>query len=208
MGNKKITISIDLDHTLLDTEALKVAFARALVPLGVTREQFWKAYRQLRKGAPFTIASFATLVATNPRIRSRAVALLTQVTKHATRYLYPDALPFLRAMRRAGARIVFFSYGYPPYIRMKLTSISNYKKLFDRIVITEKEKKNVRLPKWNVPAIMIDNRADVLSFYARRYGMQPFLLCRECPHRDGHGALLTYHSLKAIARTISLTYFA
>lgn len=195
MGKTTLTIYLDLDHTLLDTEKLKRAFARSLAPLGVTAKQFWIAYRTLRRTHAFTLPLLVRFAVKDARAQKKAQRVLEATTRRAARFLYADTLPFLRRMKKGGARLVLFSYGHPPYIRMKIQSIPQYKKLFDRIIITPHERKTRLLPLWKGPRIYIDNRADVVRHYAKRQGMIPFVLTR--------GSTKGFSSLAAIQKTLA-----
>lgn len=204
-----MTIYIDLDHTLLDTERFKSALQKALRPLGISKSDFVFAYARLRRRRSFAIEPFVALLELSPLIQKKALRALKKETARAERFLYPDVFPFLRyAKKRKGVRVVIFTYGDPGFHRMKLKGMTKLKSFIDGMIITSKEKKNIALPRVSGNVAIIDNRPEVVEYYAKRYGMMPIILDRPSPsplpkgeggRRSGEGH---YRSLAAVAKML------
>lgn len=197
-----MTLYIDFDHTLLDTEALKQAFVKALRPLGISEKRFWQAYRRLRAQRTFSIPAFVHTITTHVTQRRRVMRALEHITRNAVRFLYPDALPFVRRLRKRGVRLVLFTHGDPHFQQMKIASIPRSRALFTHIVITRRKAKNIRLFHDHERAGMIDNRSDVVMHYAQRYGMMPFLIVRGKEKIAKKYRAIAHRSLRTIVKKI------
>lgn len=198
---KKPTLYIDFDHTLLDTEAFKHALARAVQPLGISQKFFWKTYRAFRTNNIFSIPAFVRALAADRAIRHGATHALEQITQSGVRFLYPDALPFLRLLKKKGVCCVVFTYGNPRFQRMKIASIPGHRALFDRVLVTTNRKKDVPVLRTHAPAYIIDNRPDVV-LRAARHGMTPFVLLRGRLRIPRAYRAIAHRSLRTIAKHI------
>ncbi|MBI4281736.1 hypothetical protein HY625_02820, partial [Candidatus Uhrbacteria bacterium] len=137
-------------------------------------------------------------------IRHGAVRALEQVTQSGVRFLYPDALPFLRLLRKRGVRCVVFTYGDPRFQRMKIASIPRHRTLFDRILVTTKSTKDLSMPHARGQVYIIDNRPDVV-LRAARHGITPFLLLRDRSPIPRAYRGIAHRSLRTIATAITTT---
>lgn len=201
MEYMKATLYIDFDHTLFDTESLKRAFAKTLRPFGVTERQFLFAYRRLRTKKTFSIPAFAREITHVPATRRRIIRALEQVARNGVRFLYADALPFLRMLNKRGVRCVIFTYGNPHFQRMKIASIPGYRLLFSRAVITADSRKVLSKTPTRERAYIIDNRSDVV-LRAARHGITPFILQRGRTPIPRTYRAITHRSLRSIEKYI------
>lgn len=197
MSHLLLTIYIDLDHTLLDTEKLKHAFVRALKPFGISKRQFFDVYGRLRTRGSFAIGPFVELLALSPPIQKQALRALEKETGRTQRFLYKDAFPFLRYMQRKKARVALFTYGDPGFQRLKLRGLKKLTALVNKVIITAEENKTIPLPRITGKSVMIDNRPEVVDYYVKRYGMMPIVLDRK-GGKGGHH----YHSLTEVAKML------
>lgn len=181
----------------MDTEKLKNALATALQPYGIANSRFFRAYMRFRQRRPFAIQSFVRLLGLAPVTQTQAARALAKTTADAARFLYPDAFPFLQYMKRNKARVVLFTYGDPGFQRLKLRGLKKLTALVNKVIITAEENKTIPLPRITGKLAMIDNRPEVVKYYAKRYGMRPIVL-----DRKGRKGAYRYRSLIAVAKML------
>lgn len=196
MEHNLLTIYIDLDHTLIDTDAYKDELARSLRPFGVTRAKFFADYKAVRMQG-FAIGPLIKRLIRDEAKQKVARAALLRASRTAGLFLYPDVLPFLRAMRRKNVRLILYSWGDRAFQNLKLKSMPRLTSFFRRIMITEDPKKQLPLPVRQGTCLMIDDRSEVLSHYARKYGVLPILILRGGSHVPG-----AFPSLRAVERML------
>ena len=200
--HKKGTLYIDLDHTLLNTENYKRALAKALKPLGINEIFFWSTYRKLREKSAFRIESFAALLFKDKVQQKQAARLLYNKSKSAGQFLYPDVLLFLKLSQKLGFRIIIFTYGDPYFQRLKIESITAFRTLLDRVIITSAQTKNRALPLFNGFSAMLDNRPEVLLHYQKKYKFFPILIQRTQEKQAEVNILRPYFSLAQVSKMI------
>lgn len=197
---KEVVIYIDLDHTLLNTERYKQWLGRSWTGLGVDAQKFDRAYRDLRGQGPFQVEALAKLLFADKRTRFRAVKLLSKRGRAVARFLYSDALPFLKKMRRRGAWVILYTYGDRAFQQFKINSMPRLRALLDQIIIVEDPRKDLCLPRRRGLTVMIDDRPEVLEHYARRNGVIPCWIARQSQSPKTRQALKPYCSLRAVER--------
>ena len=133
-------IILDLDHTLLNTASLKKELCKSLINFGVSQKLFKNVYQKLRKDNPYSHELFLDYLSKEKEInRKAAKAKLEKFSKKMRKYLYPEAIWFLKKMRKNGAKLVLLSYGNAKFQKMKIKNIK-LEPFFDKVIITEKKK--------------------------------------------------------------------
>ena len=142
-----MTYILDLDHTLLDTNAFKRALEASLAPLGVSREQFQETYAATVSAVEghydYTIAGHAKQLASVCHIEeSEAMTNLAGALDQLPRFLYPDSLPFLTAIQTRGLPCVLLTFGNALFQEEKVRRLG-IAHFFDKLIFTEERKDRI-----------------------------------------------------------------
>lgn len=107
---------VDLDHTLLDTTALKAALAKSL---GLSVHDWDAAYTKAVEdyGGIFNPEDFLAGVATDQREAFYATL------KKAQQFLYPDSIAFLKQALTDGWAVQILTFGNPSWQQQKMQNI-------------------------------------------------------------------------------------
>lgn len=147
--SKIMHIILDLDHTLLDSVALKRKLEESIAPLGVTPEQFRDTYRAttaaIEEQYDYDIARHAQLLHEACGVDAEEVARRLHATLEGLPALvYPDSIPFLDFLRERGTPISLLTYGNATFQQEKvwLLGIASY---FKNMIFTEKGKETAEL---------------------------------------------------------------
>ncbi len=109
------TILIDLDYTLLDTQAFSTALG---VSLGLSHTEWVQAYDQFVKdNRLFSARDFLR------GVDSEKTKDFYQVVATIRRYLYPDALDFLKKLEQKKYRCVLMTVGEDSWQKDKLSNL-------------------------------------------------------------------------------------
>ncbi len=146
----RLTFLLDVDNTLLDTDAAKDELARRLRDLLGDEDaaRFWQLYEAVRRDAgtvnvPLTLARFEAEVgmttrADDPAVRERRFALADLLMAFPyERYLVPGALAAVAHLRRLG-RVALLSDGDPAFQPSKIwragldAAVDGYVLVFDQ----------------------------------------------------------------------------
>ncbi len=140
-------IFIDLDNTLVDTQAFKKILRTSFVSMGISPELFDRTKHEANGDswhAPYDMdAHLALLVKEVPdfdAIKNRPRFL--QVYKEIKHFVFPDAKIFLKELEsKAGLRRILLSFGEYDVQMIKVRS-SRLDKYFDSIDIVQQHKIN------------------------------------------------------------------
>lgn len=143
-----MTYILDLDHTLLNTTALKRAMQESLRPFGGSGELFEKSYAATVSAIPgqydYDISRHASIISEMTGADAALVrAALENVLQHIDKFLFPDAISFLQWVKEKGA-VLLLTWGNPHWQEQKVQH-SSIRDMFVRCVYTEKDKHNVAL---------------------------------------------------------------
>ncbi|MBU1029050.1 HAD hydrolase-like protein, partial [Patescibacteria group bacterium] len=139
-----MTIILDLDYTLLDTERFKQALALVFFDCGISRERFIETYEDVvQDNQPAHdydidrhIRSVQTeLTCSTKQIRRRVNDLL----KETGDFLYPGAVDFVQELRNIPATVILLTLGNESWQRAKVTN-SGLAEMFDAVLIVTADK--------------------------------------------------------------------
>jgi FMN phosphatase YigB (HAD superfamily) len=144
-----LRVILDLDHTLLNTTALKAELGLEMAELGVDAETFWNTYAKTVKSVPgqydYDPARHAGLLASAKGVdAAEAEQRLTAVFDRAEAFLYPDVKPFLEHLRARGYKRTIFTFGNRAIQQRKIDHL-HLGELLDSVIVTEQEKRTVAL---------------------------------------------------------------
>lgn len=154
------TAILDLDDTLLNTNALKNALASSL---DLTREQWEEVYRAyVEDNGKFDQEGF--LRGVDPDQRTAFDAVLRKMTT----YLYKDSMIFIKRLLDDGWRVVILTYGDAEWQQTKVDHLRFPNAVETRVT---SEDKTLLLDQYIDPTrtILIDDRADVIDTAKKLY---------------------------------------
>lgn len=137
---------VDFDDTLFDTQAFKKARVEAAKTLGISKEVFWKAYKNARNDEVgnfvYTSERHAEILGSVGFVKEQILQVFKEVDAHAGRYIFPETIEFLKKIKAFGQPMILLSLGQPEfqYIKVKACGIEKY---FDRIFMVDLEKEKV-----------------------------------------------------------------
>lgn len=132
---------LDLDNTIFDTASLKNDLAKSLIKFGVSENLFFRIYQKIRKEHPYSHEVYLKFLSEEKNIEKRKAKIqLERLDRRLTKYLYPDAVWFLKKMKKKNARLVLLSYGDKEFQKTKIekTKIGSF---FDKVIVTNKKNK-------------------------------------------------------------------
>lgn len=144
-----MTIIVDLDHMLLNTELLKLKMQQGLEPFGVSKQVFQETYQQIVNrhdnkysyDAP-THSQVITQVLKKPELEQDILKSLNSAPEHTQNFLYDDVKDFLIHARGKGASIIILTRGDDAWQNKKIDA-AGLRKYVDRIVIAPESKGEV-----------------------------------------------------------------
>lgn len=148
------TALIDLDDTLLNTNALKEALASSL---DLTRDQWevvYKAY--VADNGKFDPVGFLRGADTEQR------AAFDAVLRKLPIYLYPDSLPFIKQLLKADWRVVILTQGDVEWQETKVQHLQFPNQVETRVTATDKTPLIAEYID-SGRTILIDDRASVID---------------------------------------------
>lgn len=135
---------LDIDHTLLNTSLLKKELARCCLDFGISKNVFWKTYHAVRTHSAFSVKGFVqSLVRTFHTDRRVLEKQYTNVIKNIDRYIYRDALFFLKWAHAQGHTIVLYTYGEPSLQREKIRALRKKGYIKKWIITTDRTKRKI-----------------------------------------------------------------
>lgn len=136
-------IIIDLDHTLFDATAFKATLAESVLKYGISQDIFFQTYAQIRKLSKDSEYSPGSHLAALGKIinldQTSAKKSIDEVVSHSQKYLYSDALTFLKKISSLGVPFILLSCGDRDFQQKKI-SACGIKKYFTEIKIVQKSK--------------------------------------------------------------------
>lgn len=167
---KKILFIVDVDNTLIDTDALKRAIASKFNILIYPRKDinFWKFYEEARTKPGLVKISDITIRLSNKlKIKSKLLENLFYNHKFK-KYLYPQSVILLKKLKKLG-NVIILSLGEKSYHQKKIRQ-SGLEKIVGAknvILATDKltaiKKINSSRSKKYDKVIVIDDRSDMLE---------------------------------------------
>lgn len=103
---------IDFDDTLMDRTALSDAIYEAFGDVSVV--ELKEYYAAFRLTSPFSIAAFVAYLKQQGIDGDRLRDLYVAFAKRANEYVFPDAVAFLIALRKAGYKVILLSFDIEP----------------------------------------------------------------------------------------------
>lgn len=169
-----MVIILDLDRTLLDTDAFKRTLEESLVPLGVSPEQFRETYRATAGAQEgrydYSPEAHARMLHKRYDVDEAALAAaFSGAFERLPDYLYPDAPPFLHLARERGCFVALLTLGNARFQgeKVRRLGIESY---FDTLIFTAESKASMALdlpetpPRW---AFVNDNPNEIRAFMTR-----------------------------------------
>lgn len=144
-----MTIIVDLDHMLLNTELLKLKMFEQVEPMGVDKELFDKTYQdtvtahenRYAYDAP-THAEKLALGLGKPELAQEIIKKLNDAVGQTENLVYEDVPEFLTNAKGAGAVIILLTRGNPDWQNKKI-EVTGLRKHVDRVVIAPESKGEV-----------------------------------------------------------------
>lgn len=167
---KKILYIVDMDNTLMDTDALKRAIASKFNTLIYPRKDinFWKFYEEARtKSGLVKISDIALRLSKKLKMKSKPLENLFYNHKFK-RYLYPQSVILLKKLKKQGD-VIIVSLGEKSYHQKKIRQSGVEKIVGTKNVIlatnklTAIKKVDSSLSKKYDKVIVIDDRPDMLE---------------------------------------------
>lgn len=137
---------IDFDDTLFDTFGYKHARLQALETLGVSKDVFWKTYKEARKdetGAMvYSDRRHAQILAQENFDEEKVFSLLQSVNKRLKDFVYPDTFLFLKTLKKKNIPMILLSLGDPAMqeLKVKGSGVDNY---FEHMFMVEDTKEHI-----------------------------------------------------------------
>jgi FMN phosphatase YigB (HAD superfamily) len=135
---------LDFDGVVFDAGRFKRVYRKTFAERGVPRRIFEKTYRAAVSGFDgryWPRLHFSLLKKELPHFHAASARqAVKQAILQAHRFLYADALRFLRQRQRAGRKPILLSAGNPWFQRAKIVRCG-IKKYFRKIIIVERESK-------------------------------------------------------------------
>lgn len=136
-------IIIDLDHTLFDATTFKATLAESVLKYGVSQDIFFQTYAQIRKSSKDSeyspqrhLAVLAKIIKLDKTLAKKSI---NEVVSKSRKYLYSDALMFLKKISSLGVPFILLSYGDRDFQQKKILACG-IKKYFTEIKIVQKSK--------------------------------------------------------------------
>lgn len=172
MRNKKKTILIDLDHTLIDTERIKNHHERILRRFGVSAAASGAAYKQVTRKHPYHPVAH-THAAAGVRLGKQVLRDYWKLFEKKEAYNFPGVTSFLKTLSKK-YRIVLLSLGHKGFQSVKFNQ-AGFWKWFKRAVFTRSRNKKKDLAqffkKYGADVLLLDDSQSVIST-ARAIGMK------------------------------------
>lgn len=144
-----MTIIVDLDHMLINTELLKLKMRQALEPLGVSQILFESTYQQTvdryDNRYSYDAQTHAELIAQSlgkPDITGQLTQRLYGAVDHTENLVYDDVREFLANARAVGASIILLTRGDDKWQNKKIDA-GGLRELVDRVVVAPESKGEV-----------------------------------------------------------------
>lgn len=137
---------VDFDDTLFDTQGYHQVCCDVLKDLGVTKENYWQAYRDNRvdENGFFILdnerhaAGLAKMGFDEKMVLERLLA----VGQHIKDFLFADAHDFLSAIRKTGKPVYLLTWGLPEHQRCNKVEPSGIAHHFHELIYTSEPKKD------------------------------------------------------------------
>jgi FMN phosphatase YigB (HAD superfamily) len=181
MDEKRLTIFIDVDNTLIDNDAAKAELQRRLVDrLGPDETaRFWTDYEAVRDetgvvNIPTTLLRFAAErddTATNAPITTEERAALAEIFAGFPYrdFVFPDSLPMIAQLRRHG-QVAILSDGDPVFQTRKIWRAGLLAAVDGAVMVFADKRKQLREATAFYPAdryVIVDDKAAIL-WHARQ----------------------------------------
>ncbi len=150
---------LDLDHTLLNTTAFKLALAESLDLSAYEWEQAYTGF--MRDNQLFRVDDF--LQGVTPVQREAFFSVVEQLRK----YLYPDTLPFLQSAHAAGHTITIVTFGDQDWQAKKLAGLQL--PAYVQTIATSGTKVSALAELVNDDTLVVDDRAIELEAIVAAY---------------------------------------
>lgn len=144
-----MTIIVDLDHMLINTELLKLKMRQALESLGVSENLFNSTYEQTvnrnYNRYSYDADTHAKLIAQSlgkPELESQIANSLYGAVERTENLVYEDVPEFLSHARSAGAALILLTRGDDKWQNKKIDA-GRLRQLVDRVVIAPESKGEV-----------------------------------------------------------------
>lgn len=159
-----MTIILDLDHTLLNTERLKHKMLELVKPFGVTEEVFKKSYDETRlegEYKPKTQAEKIAQILKKPELATKINEKLYQAADSAGDLLYEDAKEFLSKVKKV-ASLILLTRANPKWQERKI-SACGIKGYFNEIIISPADKNKIleEMKIDNLSFLITDNAKEI-----------------------------------------------
>lgn len=179
------TIILDLDYTLLNTTAFKLALAKSLDLSAHDWEQAYNGF--VADNGLFKPEDLLKGVTAEQR------QAFAEVVQSIRRYLYPDTLAFLQSAQAAGHQLTIVTFGQPAWQEQKLQALRLPSDVECRA--TEGSKVTVLADLVNDDTIVVDDRAVELEQIVKAYPVvKAYWMTRpdgkyvepipQCPHQQ------------------------
>ena len=134
------TIIFDLDYTLLDSKKLKEE-GLALF-FGMTAGEFSDFYEKnfKKRNINYDPREHIRMLALDAEEDKKMEELVEFIKNKIGDYLLPGAKGLLKQLKDGGNRLVLMTYGDLNWHKLKINSLPEIKKYFDKVILTDKDK--------------------------------------------------------------------
>lgn len=161
-----MTIILDLDYTLLDTERFKEALADVFADCGVSGERFLQTYKETAEhnslAYDYALGRHIELLEDELSCPVNQLRQMTEaVLANLSDYLYPDAAEFITKLRKAEFYVILLTLGNESWQQAKVEH-SGLADCFDEMqfVSTDKASALERFADAQLPVFVINDNCD------------------------------------------------
>lgn len=138
-------IILDLDYTLLDSKKLKEEGLSSF--FGVTAQKFVDFYEKnfKKRDIHYNPREHIRISEPDCREEEKMKELAEFMKRKIKKYLFPAAEDMLKQLKRSGNELILMTRGNADWHKLKIDSLPEIKKYFDKIIYIDKDKSDHEL---------------------------------------------------------------
>ena len=158
-------IYIDFDRTLFDCESFLKDLDNIIKKYEIPKNIFIKCQNQCKKEGfnPYIILD---KISEFCEFNSSIYDEIDDLLKQSNKYLYPDAITFLKYLHKSNYQIIILTKGNEDYQKKKI-SYSNIKDYYDELIVIMKHKGNLDID-YKESVFIDDNPIEIKSILKRK----------------------------------------